>query len=317
MKISIVTTIYKSASAIEEFLEHSLKACDALGAEAEIIFVNDKSPDNGLQVARKFAEQRTGVVVINLARNVGQHRALWTGLGHATGDYIAMLDGDMEEDPLWLVDFYTAMNAGNADLVYGVQVAKKGSVFYRFGRALFYRGLKIMCSEDFPVNVVTARLMNRKYLDALLEYEEREIFLVGIMHMIGFNQQPMEVKKEKRAKSSYTLQSLLRVFITHTTSFSIKPLVMIFLARVDHLDSFLPRDRSTVWHLSVYGNCRSRLDIDAHGNFFFCWNFDPRERNHCNLCWNYFSGSEKTSDLDGQRRLWNVHKEFRIRQQRA
>lgn len=230
MKLSVVTTIYRSSSQIHEFFARAVAAADQIGATAEVIFVNDGSPDDGLAIGRKLAEADHRAVVVDLAANVGQHRALWTGMRFATGDYIAIMDGDLEEDPLWLADFFRLMISTGSDVAYGVQRAKKGGLIYRACRHIFYSAIKTFTSASFPRNVVTARLMTRSYLTALLEYDEREIFLVGIMHMVGFKQISLEVDKISLSPSSYSLGKLIRIFVTHTTSFSITPLLGVFIA---------------------------------------------------------------------------------------
>ena len=232
MKLSVVTTIYKSAEVLPEFVERAKNAAKELDCELELILVNDQSPDNGFELAKGMAEKDKQLVVIDLARNVGQHRALWLGLQQATGDLVAIMDGDMEEDPMWLIRFRQAMESSGADVAFGLQSAIKGPWLYRFCRRIFYRLLETFTSQDFPSNVVTARLMTRSYVDALLEYSEREIFLVGIMHMVGFDQVGVNVEKIAKSKSTYSFTDLFRVFVTHTTSFSITPLILVFVAGI-------------------------------------------------------------------------------------
>ncbi len=230
MKLSVVTTIYKTSAQIHEFFARAVEAADQIGATAEVIFVNDGSPDDGLEVGRELARTDHRAVILDLAANVGQHRALWTGMRFATGDYIGIMDGDLEEDPLWLVNFFQLMTSSGSDVAYGVQKAKKGGLLYRACRHVFYSAIKMFTSASFPRNVVTARLMTRQYLTALLEYDEREIFLVGMMHMVGFKQMPVEVDKIALSPTSYSLGKLIRIFVTHTTSFSITPLLGVFIA---------------------------------------------------------------------------------------
>ncbi|CUJ03616.1 Putative glycosyltransferases [Achromobacter xylosoxidans] len=230
MKLSVVTTIYKTSAQIHEFFARAVEAADRIGATAEVIFVNDGSPDDGLEVGRELAGADHRAVIVDLAANVGQHRALWTGMRFATGDYIGIMDGDLEEDPLWLVNFFQFMTSSGSDVAYGVQKAKKGGLLYRACRHVFYSAIKMFTSASFPRNVVTARLMTRQYLTALLEYDEREIFLVGMMHMVGFKQMPVEVDKIALSPTSYSLGKLIRIFVTHTTSFSITPLLGVFIA---------------------------------------------------------------------------------------
>jgi putative glycosyltransferase len=232
MKLSIVTTIYSTADAIEEFYARSLKAAAEIGAEAEIVFVNDASPDNGLEIARRLVAGDARVVVVDLSRNFGQFRALWTGLQHATGELIAILDGDLDEDPLWLVEFHRCMAASGSEVVYGVHREPTGGGFYRAGRQFFYAMLNALAEIPFPRNVVTARLMTRRYLDALLMFEERELFLVGVMYMAGFTQIGLAVDKRSTAPTKYSARRLFWVFVNSVTAFSTAPLVAIFLCGI-------------------------------------------------------------------------------------
>ncbi|UKJ78096.1 glycosyltransferase family 2 protein [Azospirillum brasilense] len=229
MKISFVTTIYRTADDIEPFAERAAEAARRLGFDHEVVFVNDGSPDNGAAVAVALAERDPSVVVVDLSRNFGQHKALWTGLGIATGDLVMMMDGDLEEDPLWAVDFHQAMVRERADVVYGVQVRPKGNPLYQMCRNAFYSLLGFLSDLDFPRDVTTARLMSRRYIDALLTFDEREIFLVGVMHVTGFRQVPLPVRKEALAPTKYTLRKLLRLFLMAVTAFSIAPLIGVFL----------------------------------------------------------------------------------------
>lgn len=230
MKLSVVTTIYKTAGQMEEFFRRSVAAADEMGVDnVEVVFVNDGSPDNAIEVARRLIERDSRAIMVDLAHNVGQHRALWFGLQLASGDLVAMMDGDLEEDPLWLPRFRQVMIQTDSDLVFGVQTLKRKSALYRFCRSAFYKLLATLTASDFPANVVTARLMTKRYVTALKEYSEREIFLVGIMHMVGFARTSIEVEKHELRKSSYSLMALVRIFVTHTTSFSIAPLLAIFI----------------------------------------------------------------------------------------
>lgn len=230
MKISFVTTIYKSAGQIAEFREKAVLAAKTLGCDYEIVFVNDASPDNGLEVARETAQKDPKVVVVDLSRNFGQHRALWVGMSYATGDLIMILDGDLEEDPMWAVRFHETMQASGCEVVYGIQEVPKGSFKYRLGRSAFYKLLDTLTTFNFPKDVATARLMTRRYVEALKLFEERELFLVGIMHVAGFAQIGVTIKKEKRSETTYNFRKLFWLFLSSVTSFSVSPLIFIFVS---------------------------------------------------------------------------------------
>lgn len=232
MKISFVTTIYWTENEVEPFAHACFGAAEELGLACEVLFVNDGSPDNGLEVAKSLAERDARVIAVDLSRNFGQHKALWTGMTMAAGDFLMILDGDLEEDPRWVKQFFSAMKTNAVDVVYGVQQRPKGNPLYRFCRNGFYRALDIVSDFQFPRDVCTARLMTRRYVDALLLHDEREGFLVGLMHVTGFKQLPVTVDKPTLSPTTYTFKKLIRLFLMAITAFSITPLIWVFLSGV-------------------------------------------------------------------------------------
>ena len=227
MKLSVVTTIYRSADCVDEFHRRAGEAAKAMALELETVFVNDGSPDEGLEVAQALAYRDTRVVVVDLARNFGQHQALLAGMEFATGDLVAILDGDLDEDPLWLVDFYRTMKDRQCDVVFGMFEDSGRGILYRMGRNAFYRALRVLSAVSFPRNVANARLMTRRYVNAVLKFEERELFLSGLFHVAGFHQVGVPVAKVTRSPTTYSPLRLARLFITNVTSFSVRPLMAI------------------------------------------------------------------------------------------
>jgi putative glycosyltransferase len=235
LKISVVTSLYRSAPYLEELHRRITKTIAAMrAAQYEIIFVNDASPDDDLAVARRLAATDPHLVVIDLSRNFGQHSALMTGVRYASGDLVYALDSDLEEEPEWMAQFHAEMVRTGCDVVFGVNttVSAKGGVPYRLGRRLFYAMLKLSSGVKFPEDVCTARLMTRRYVDALLQYGEREMFLAGIWHMVGFSQLPVGVRKIQGSTSTYTVPKLIALFVNGVTSFSTRPLVAVSVAGI-------------------------------------------------------------------------------------
>jgi putative glycosyltransferase len=228
ISLSVVTTIYRTADCIEEFHARSVAAAAALGADLETVFVNDGSPDNGLEIAERLAARDPRVVVVDLSRNYGQHKALWTGMLLASGDLVAVLDGDLEEDPAWLVAFDRIRRDRGADVVYGVTEASKGTWVYRLCRGAFYRALDSVTEQRFPRNIATARLMTRRYIEALRQFSEREVVPIGLWSITGFAQIGEPVRKLDRDRTSYTGARLISLFVRALTSFSILPLMLVF-----------------------------------------------------------------------------------------
>ncbi|MBA3580924.1 MAG: glycosyltransferase family 2 protein [Gammaproteobacteria bacterium] len=229
MRLSIVATLYQSAPYLNEFYQRTSAVAKQLANEDyEIVLVNDGSPDNSLNLAVQLVDSDIHVVVVDLSRNFGHHKAMMTGLAHAKGDWILLLDSDLEEEPECLIVFAKKMQNQHCDVVYGIQEKRKGGWFERWSGQWFYRFFKILTGIALPENIVTARLMTRRYVDALLLHKEREVFMAGLWHITGFEQCPYIVKKHSTSETTYTLRRKMSLLVNSVTSFSNVPLVGIF-----------------------------------------------------------------------------------------
>lgn len=229
MKLSIVATLYQSAPYIGEFHRRaSAAARELVGEDFEIVLVNDGSPDDSLDLAVGLTKDDGHVVVVDLSRNFGHHKAMMTGLAHAQGERMFLIDSDLEEEPECLPVFADQMQRDTCDVVYGVQELRKGGWVERWSGQWFYALFKALTGLALPENVVTARLMTRRYVDALLRHGEREVFLAGLWHITGFTQREQVVRKHSTSKTTYTFRKKISLLINSVTSFSNVPLVGIF-----------------------------------------------------------------------------------------
>ena len=229
MKLSVVATLYRSEAYIPEFCERASAAARQISDNNyEIVLVNDGSPDRSLDIAVAISESDPHVVVVDLSRNFGHHRAMMTGLAHARGELVFLLDSDLEEEPEWLILFHSQMAAQHCDVVFGVQQTRKGGWFERWSGDLFYRLIPVISGIDMPRNMVTARLMTRRYLNALLLHEEREIEIGGLWVITGFEQRSQVIKKHSTSESTYSLRHKFSLLINSITAFSNLPLIGIF-----------------------------------------------------------------------------------------
>lgn len=229
MKLSIVATLYQSSIYINEFHHRaSITAKLLAGQDYEIVLVNDGSPDNSLDIAVELTKNDNHVVVVDLSRNFGHHKAMMTGLRYATGELIFLIDSDLEEEPEWLLSFSEKLNVESCDVVYGVQEQRKGNVFERWSGQWFYWFFQKITGLKLPKNIVTARLMTRRYVDALLLHDEREVFMAGLWHITGFLQSSQSIKKHNFSETTYTFRRKISLLINSVTSFSNAPLIGIF-----------------------------------------------------------------------------------------
>lgn len=229
MKLSVVATLYQSSAYLTEYYQRATAvARQIVGDDYEIILVNDGSPDDSLDIAILLTEKDNHVTVVDLSRNFGHHKAMMTGIAHAKGEKIFLIDSDLEEEPEWLGRFAEHMEKDKCDVVYGLQDQRKGGVFERWSGQWFYRFFKLLTGIDIPENLVTARLMTRRYVDALLRHEEREMFMAGLWHITGFEQHAVTVKKHDASVSTYTFRKKMSLLVNSITSFSNAPLISIF-----------------------------------------------------------------------------------------
>jgi putative glycosyltransferase len=232
MKLSIVTSLYRSAPYLPEFYRRARAAALAVTPDYEFVLVDDGSPDASFAAAEALRAVDDRVTVVELSRNFGQHKAMMTGLAHAAGDLVFLLDCDLEELPEWVTDFHADLRATGADVVYGVQERRKGRLWERVSGGLFYRLVNRLASVRVPPNQVTARLMTRDYVAALVAHREREVFMAGLWAATGFRQVPRPVRKLSKGDTGYTLGKKLAIAVDSVTSFSTTPLRYIFLTGV-------------------------------------------------------------------------------------
>jgi putative glycosyltransferase len=227
---SIVTTLYYSAPYVEEFYQRIVADVTKITPDFEIIFVDDGSPDDALQRACDLVERDRRVKVIELSRNFGHTAAMMAGIQHTQGDLVFVVDSDLEEPPELYSTFYDSMMKSNdrtIDMVYGVQIQRHGNFIKRVSGELFYKVAPFLLSVQVPKNAVWARLMRRRYVQALLMHHETELYMLGLFSITGFHQMAVPVEKKDKGTTTYTLAKRLMATLTAITSFSDTPLYMI------------------------------------------------------------------------------------------
>ena len=229
MKLSIVATLYQSAPYIAEFHTRAAAVAEQFaGNDYEIVLVNDGSPDNSLDLAVALTKLDSHIVVVDLSRNFGHHKAMMAGLEQAKGQHVFLIDSDLEEEPEYLPSFASQMERESCDVVYGIQERRKGGWFERWSGEVYYSIFNFLSEIDHPRNIVTARLMTRRYVDALLRFQEREMVISCLWVITGFKQRAHVVKKHMTSATTYSLAKKIEHMTNSITSFSAVPLRMIF-----------------------------------------------------------------------------------------
>lgn len=229
MKLSVVSTLYRSAPYLQEFYQRVCQAAAAeVGESFEIILVNDGSPDESLEIAVELSRRDPRVVVVDLSRNFGHHKAIMAGLLESRGEEVFLIDSDLEEAPENLASFASQMEQDKCDVVFGVQENRKGGWFERLSGATYYTIFNWLANIEHPRNLVTMRLMTRRYVEALLLFTEREMVLSCIWVIAGFEQRAQIIVKKHKRSTTYTLARKISHVVNAVTSFSTAPLKVIF-----------------------------------------------------------------------------------------
>ncbi|MBV9875939.1 MAG: glycosyltransferase family 2 protein [Verrucomicrobia bacterium] len=228
MILSVVTTLYSSAPYIEEFYRRILAQVQTLPVGYEIVFVDDGSPDNALDVALEIMNRDSRVSVVELSKNFGHHKAMMTGISQARGDLVFLIDVDLEEPPEILGEFYRQLTEKSVDIVFGVQQERHGTWFQRASGEAFYHLYNLLSTNVVPRNQLRARLMTRRYVDALVRHRE-QLFMIEILcNLTGFKQIAFPMNKTGyKGITTYTLARRIRLFINGITMSSNRPLIFI------------------------------------------------------------------------------------------
>ena len=233
--LSILTTLYKSEDHIANFLNETKKVLDHNQIlDFEFIIVNDGSPDNSvLEIKNNFKNRNFNIKIINLSRNFGHHKALIAGMKFCKKDYIFLIDCDLEVNPNCLTNFYRFMSSDSTiDCVFGISNEKNNFFKQNILKVIFSKVFAFIFNffSDFNSNKnqVHVRLMKKKYVEAILNCDHTNPFLLDLYEYVGFNKKFLEVDYKKREKSSYTFKKKFEFFYNFFLSNSKKILNLYF-----------------------------------------------------------------------------------------
>lgn len=225
--ISIVVPAFNEAQSLERFHAELSQVLDEHSIEAEIIFINDGSTDETLEILRSIAVQDARVISISLSRNYGKEIALTAGIDHATGSAVIPMDADLQHPPALIPEFIRKWHEGY-DVVYAVRKNRNEEAFIKKVSAdIFYRLMsKLSGRIQMQPHAGDYRLISRNAADALKTMREQHRFMKGLYSAVGFRQTsiPFEPNRRYAGKTKWSLVNLISLSIEGITSFSTAPL---------------------------------------------------------------------------------------------
>ncbi len=210
--ISVVSSIFNNEDKINLFYNRLLKALEKITQNYELIFVDDGSSDKSLNIITNFAKENERLKIIKLSRNFGHHRAVKCGLDHASGDYIFLIDSDLDENPEWIEIFYQNIKNSNKELVYGYESQRQGSFINKIFGFFWWKIINKFSHKDVNSNQITARIMTKKYLENLKKFNSPDLVLAVLFLNNGFDQKGIELKKNIGSHSTYNLFKKMKLF---------------------------------------------------------------------------------------------------------
>jgi glycosyltransferase involved in cell wall biosynthesis len=230
MKISVVTPIYKSELIIPELVKRLTDVLSANFPDYEIILVNDGSPDNSWNIIQSLAKENNRIIGIQLSRNFGQHHAITAGLSKSTGDWIVVMDCDLQDRPEEIINLYKKSQEGY-ELVVAKKIKRQDNFIRKIESNLFYYVLNKLTGIKVSSGIGNFGIYHQKVIDHYLNLKEEYRSFGMMIIWMGFKRFELEVQSDERfsGKSSYTLIKKMKLALTTITSFSDRVLIfMIF-----------------------------------------------------------------------------------------
>lgn len=227
MELSVVVPCYNEEESVRELHRRVKDVCEKSDVRSyEIILVNDGSQDATLDILKELAAGDPNLVIVDLSRNFGHQLALTAGLSKSRGDYVFILDADLQ-DPPELLEPMLARARDGVDVVYGQRIERKGETWLKlFLARAFYRMLSYLANIDIPENAGDFRLISRRVVDELMQLPERQRFIRGMIAWIGFRQEAFPYERHARyaGETKYPMLKLIQFAFDAISSFSIRPL---------------------------------------------------------------------------------------------
>ena len=229
-KISLVIPMYYEEQVVEECYNRVTKVLKEIQKyDYEIIFINDGSKDNTLDILERIAKIDNNVKVISFSRNFGHQAAVTAGLKYVTGDVIVIMDADLQDPPELIPDMLKEWEKGY-EVIYGKRKSRKGeSVFKLLTAKAFYSTLNKLSDVEIPKDTGDFRMVDRKVVDVVNSLPEHNKFLRGLFSWVGFEQLAYEYDRKERfaGKTKYPFGKMLKLALDGILSFSTKPLKIV------------------------------------------------------------------------------------------
>lgn len=223
--LSVVVPVYGCSTALFELYYKLEKILSSISEDYEIIFVNDSSPDNSWVIIADLAKRNCKVKGINFSRNFGQHYAITAGLEHSKGEWVIIMDCDLQDVPEEILALYNKSQEGY-DIVFAQRLIRFDNYLKKLLSKLFYKSLEYFTETKQDYTIGNFGIYNKKAIDSVLKMGDNIKFFPPMIKWVGFKSTSITVKHAARVhgKTSYNLKKLIHLGINTILTFSDKPL---------------------------------------------------------------------------------------------
>jgi B-glycosyltransferase, glycosyltransferase family 2 protein len=223
--ISIVSPVYRAEKILPILVSEINLVMERIGEDYEIILVDDRSPDNSWEVTKVLSSQNPKIKSIRLSRNFGQHSAIFAGLTKTKGDWVVVMDCDMQDQPKEIAKLYKKALEGY-DIVLGQRENRKDKFLKKLSSKLFYKVFNYLSGGQFNNEIGNFGIYKKKVIDSILNINDYIKFFPLFINWVGFKSTsiPIEHSNREEGKSSYSISRLLKLAFNVIISFSDKPL---------------------------------------------------------------------------------------------
>ncbi|MDA8695947.1 glycosyltransferase family 2 protein [Flavobacteriales bacterium] len=223
--ISVVVPVYRGKSFLQELANRIKTAIDSLGCDAELILIDDQCPDQSWQLIESMCKERRWIRGICLSRNFGQHNAITAGLAHSLGDWVVIMDCDLQDRPEEIPALYNKAMEGYG-LVRALRKVRNDRLLKRWSSILFNRLFSYLTGTQKNPEIANFGIYKRDVVDAMLDMGDRIRFTPSLVDWVGFEEAQIEVQHDARSEghSSYSWFKLFSLALDNAVAFSLKPL---------------------------------------------------------------------------------------------
>lgn len=228
MKLSVVSPVYRAELVLEELVERISNSIPSSFNSFEIVLVDDFSPDKSWQKIEEISKRNSNVRGFKLSRNFGQHYAITAGLNQVKGDYIVVLDCDLQDQPEEINKLFIESQKGY-DIVLARRYERKDSLYKKTVSKLFYKTLSYLTGTKQDATVANFGIYSKQVIDEVVKLEEKIKYFPTMVKWVGFSTSYVNVEHASRSegKSNYNLKKLLNLALDIILAYSDKPLRLI------------------------------------------------------------------------------------------